>query len=100
MEAGADFEQTREVSAHERPALGGQRDPRQDLEESRFSRAVATHDADHFALAHREIDIAQRPDKGRSRRLLAPSEPAAEGFVKRLPGACPVPPGAEAVLLP
>ena len=62
VESRPDFQQRGDPPRDADPAFGGGGDPAQDLQERGFPGAVAADQADPVALAHLEIDMAQRPE--------------------------------------
>ena len=84
VEAGSDLEQAPDAAADLGAALGRERDPREDLEQRRLARAVASDDAQDLALGHLERDVAKRPDLGGRAMVLLAGNPS-PGVDERLP---------------
>src|SRR6266511_2401519 len=91
VEARTDLKQASDSAADDRPPSRRRRDARQDLEQRGLARAVAPDDAEDFAFANGETDVAQRPDLFHLVGLLASHdarsklrEGIAEGAVRRL----------------
>ena len=65
MEASADFQEAADASVNFGVAFGGAGDAGENFQQRAFARAVASDEADDFALADIEIDILERPDETR-----------------------------------
>ena len=62
MKTGANFEETTDAAADFRPAGGGLRDARKNLQQRRLARAVAANQAEDFAFANFQRNVFQRPE--------------------------------------
>jgi hypothetical protein len=62
MKAGADFEQARHSTLYSYSTLGRLSDAAEDSQEGGFAGAVAADDAEDFALADFEGDVAEGPE--------------------------------------
>ena len=62
MEAGADFQQTRDAAAQQDPPSCRLSDAAQDLEQCTFAGAIATDDAKNLALLDLKAHIFERPE--------------------------------------
>jgi hypothetical protein len=63
MEAGADFQEGANPSAHSDRSTGRFGNAREDFEQGRFARAVASHDAQYLAFFHVERNVFQGPNE-------------------------------------
>src|SRR5437867_1917583 len=62
MKAGAHLQEARDPTAQRHATLGRLGDAAQDFEQRALAGAVATDDADDFALLHLEAYILERPE--------------------------------------
>ena len=61
METGAHFQQARHPAGDFHAALGRFGNPAEDFQEGAFAGAIATNDAQDFALLHLEGNVLERP---------------------------------------
>src|SRR2546421_12369083 len=64
VKPGADVEKRSNAPASAGLALGGLRDPGQDLQQRGLARPVGTDHAERLPLADGEVDVPQRPQLG------------------------------------
>jgi len=62
MEAGTDLQQAGNTAADGDPALGGLRNPAEDLEQGRLAGTIAADDAEGLPVLDLEGDVLQRPE--------------------------------------
>jgi len=74
MKSSPDLEEASDMAAYLRETLGRTRDPRENLQQRRLSRAVSTDQPNDFALPHVQRHVSQRPKLGLFTRLALTAE--------------------------